>query len=79
MHIGHNRVWGGHGIYKFNGTNWDPFPGAGNRITVDNKGQPWVTRDWDEVWRWMNNKWHRLPGRAKDIGSGSKGTVVAIG
>ena len=49
MIVGINKSPGGHSMWKYNSENklnWERFPGYGaKRITIDNKGRPWVTNN----------------------------------
>jgi len=49
--IGTNPVPGGYGIYRWNGTGWDPVPGGAVRIAVDRTGAAWVVNDGGTIFR----------------------------
>jgi hypothetical protein len=47
-------------------------------LAVDRLGNPWIVNDAQEIFRWVTNKWTRMPGIATDIAAGPDGTVVII-
>ncbi len=70
--IGTNRTGNNYGIYRWNGSDWDPFPGAAVRIDVDASGNPWVANQAGGIYKWNGNGWNKLPGGATDISVGRK-------
>jgi hypothetical protein len=79
--IGVDNAPGGHGIYRFNGSNgWDKVNGGAVRIAVEPNGNPWVVNASGGIFRWAGNgQWITMPGGAKDIGIGANGSVWVIG
>ena len=69
----------GFGIHRWNGSAFEAGAGAGMRIAVDPKGNPWVVNRQSEIWAWDGNGFARMPGSANDIGIGADGTVCVIG
>jgi hypothetical protein len=78
--IGTNAVYGGHDIYKWNGTNnWGVVDGGATRIAIDSLGQPWVVNSMGDIYRRSGNSWAQLPGKATDIVAGADGSVFILG
>ncbi len=77
--VGANSVYGGYGIYRWNGNTWKNIPGGAVRIDVDPRGNAWVVNSLDEIFRWNGNKWIKLPGKAKDISVDQNGVAWVIG
>ena len=74
--IGTNAEGGGYGIY-----NWDPYyqswtkvDGSAVRIAVGPTG-PWVVNKQGAIYQRLDNKWHKYPGFARDIGVSASGVV----
>jgi hypothetical protein len=67
--IGTNRVPGGYGIFHWNESafKWEPVPGAGVRIAAGGDDQPWVINDSGDIFRWENDRWVPIAGKASDI------------
>lgn len=78
--IGTSQVNGGYRIYRWNqrGQSWDGVDGGAVCIAVHRSGQPWVINDQGNIYSRANGAWTRVPGAARDIGSGG-GEVYAIG
>jgi hypothetical protein len=66
------------GIYVLKGTTWPNVPGEGYRIAVDAKGNPWVANGTGDIYKYENNTFEKVPGKAKDIAIGG-GKVWIIG
>ncbi len=49
--IGMDDRAGGHGIYRFNGSDWDKVPGSGTQISVGPDGEPWVVNRSGDLYR----------------------------
>ena len=79
--IGTNSVGNGDfGIHCYRGSNdWRSIDGGGVRIAVHPDGMPWVVNAANEVFRRENERWIKLPGKARDIGIGADGSVWIIG
>lgn len=77
--IGTNTVPGGYGIYRWNGSGWQPIDGGAVRIAVNPNGQPWVVNNQGYIFRRVNGAWQHLTGLAKDIAIGHNGSVWVIG
>jgi Tectonin domain len=83
--IGNNIVAGGpgifdYGIYKWNGSNWDPQDGGGVAIAVGPEGQPWLLNAVGQIFHRQGNSWgNPLPGAGMAIGVGADGSVWLIG
>ena len=73
-----NHRYGG-SIYRLEGSNFVKTTGQGIRIDVDPNGNPWAINNLSNIYKWKNNAWHRMPGRATDIGIGANGDVWVIG
>ena len=69
----------GFGIHRWNGSAFEAGPGAGVRIAVDPKGNPWIVNRQNEIWAWEGSGFARIPGSANDIGIGADGSVFVIG
>lgn len=73
--------------YDFKHNTWKKFTGSGQRISVDNKGRPWVVganKDGSSgslhyIYYWDGNKWVSTNGRGIDIDVGANGSVWALG
>ena len=54
--------------------------GFGVRVTVDSTGRPWVAQANGNIFRRNanDNGWDQMPGKARDLGAGSAGSVYAI-
>ena len=84
--IGTTKRSGGYNIYRWDpvSRNWRASSGSGVRISVDNRGVPWVVNDEGKIFRrnspdiTIGNGWTRLPGEAYDIGCGA-GRVAITG
>jgi hypothetical protein len=83
--IGTNPVYGGYGVYKWNGSSgWSPSDGGGVRIAVEASGIPWLVNDAGNIFRRNSSSvgtggWTQKPGTANDIGIGSDGSVWIVG
>jgi hypothetical protein len=55
--IGTTQVGNDFGIYKWNGTGWDGVDGGGVRISVDDRGQPWIANSMGDLYVRVNNVW----------------------
>ena len=77
--LGIDPVPGGYTPFKWNGSDWDSYPGGLTRITVDPFGNAWGINDDNTIYRWNGSGWEGLPGQATDIGVGADGTVWIIG
>lgn len=73
--IGTDFEPGGFGIYNIGGTSGFSVNGGAIRIDVDPDGNPWIINDEDNIYRWINGDWQRLPGEALDVGIGADGSV----
>lgn len=73
--IGTDREPGGFGIYNISGSAGFSVDGGAIRIDVDPDGNPWIINDEDNIYRWINGDWQRLPGEALDVGIGADGSV----
>ncbi len=67
------------GIYKMNGSTWEPVDGGAARIAVGPNGKPWVVNKDGQIFQRVQDTWIKFPGRAKDIGVGADGSVWIIG
>lgn len=82
--LGTDSKSGGYGLWRWTGRTWVPdeasVSSAGVRISVDERGQPWVVNDSGEIWR-RNSRtsWSLLPGTATDIGIGARGGAWVLG
>ena len=76
--IGTNEVFGGYGIYQWDGSSWTEVGGGAVRIAVDETGTPWVVNDVGNIYRRSDNSWQLIDGKAKDIAIGD-GQVWKIG
>jgi hypothetical protein len=77
--VGCNRVPGGFGIYRWNGSGWTQLPGGAIEIGVDPAGNAWVTNEFGDIYRWNGTGWVPLPGCALDIDVGANGTAWVTG
>jgi hypothetical protein len=78
--IGAEKARGGGLIHRWTGKGWSKISGAGVRIAVDNRGNPWVVNSAGQIWQNQGgNKWKLLPGKASDIGVGANGKVWVAG
>ncbi|MFG6100561.1 tectonin domain-containing protein [Leptothoe sp. ISB3NOV94-8A] len=77
--VGANSVYGGYGIYQWNGNDWNAIDGGAVGIAVSPSGNPWIINNEDYIYRRENNIWQLLPGRAKDIDIGKNGQVWIVG
>jgi hypothetical protein len=79
--IGTNPVGAGHdfGVFRWNGSSWNPVDGGGVRIAVDRAGNPWVVNSVGQIFQRTGTQWTRQPGLATDIGIGADGSVWVIG
>jgi len=68
--IGRNRVKGGYSVMKMamnrkGRVNWDVQPGMGGvRISVDDKGNPWIVTDKRAIYHLRDGKWKNIRGSA---------------
>lgn len=72
----------GYGIWRWNGSSWTSFPGAGLHIDADPAGNPWVIGGDGQPYQYSASAWTKRTlsmAPAKDIGIGSTGAVFAIG
>ncbi len=76
---GKEKVFGGYAIEQWTGSGFKKVIGGAVRIDVDPWGYPWVVNSFDDIYRWENNNWTKMPGKAKDIGIGADGSVWIIG
>ena len=82
--IGYNTFKKGHGIWKLKLSekgfppSWIQQSGYGKRITVDEKGFPWVVTDERKIYRKTPKKWKLIKGRLDDISIGPEGSVVGV-
>ena len=71
---------GGRAIYKWNGSSWNKFGGAGVRIAVDPAGNPWMINSDNYIFRKIGGgAWEQLPGFGTDISIGAEGSVFLLG
>jgi hypothetical protein len=49
--IGTTSGSGGHGIYRWNGSDWSRVHGSARQISVDPDGYPWVLGSGGEIYR----------------------------
>lgn len=73
--IGTDLEPGGFGIYNISGSAGFSVNGGAIRIDVDPDGNPWIINDEDNIYRWIEGDWQRLPGEALDVGIGADGSV----
>jgi len=73
-----NHRYGGN-IYHLVGNRFVKTTGQAVRLDVDPTGRPWAINNLNDIYYWQNKTWHRLPGKAKDIGIGANGDVWIIG
>lgn len=73
--IGTDLEPGGFGIYNIGGSAGFSVDGGAIRIDVDPEGNPWIINDEDNIYRWIQGGWQRLPGEALDVGIGADGSV----
>ncbi len=67
-------------VYRWTGSSWQATKAIGHRISVDHLGRPWVVdKIGNIIWSSGNDKWHPLPGRARDIGVGADGHIYVAG
>lgn len=76
--IGTDFEPGGFGIYNISGSAGFSVDGGAIRIDVDPDGNPWIVNDEDNIYRWIDGDWQRLPGNALDIGIGADGSVWVV-
>lgn len=67
-----------HRILKFENGTWTAISGAGDKIAVDNGGNPWVVNSNHEIW-YYNGAWSQIPGKAQDVAVAPDGTVFIVG
>jgi hypothetical protein len=77
--LGCDRVLGGFGIYRWNGSAWVRQPGGAISIGVDPSGNAWVTNEFGQIHRWNGSGWELLPGCANEIDGGPNGSAWVIG
>jgi polyvinyl alcohol dehydrogenase (cytochrome) len=77
--IGSNAVPGGFGLWRWNGSNWNPMSGGAIRVAVDPGGNPWIVNSAEQIWHLNGGIWTRYPGGATDISVGANGSVWVIG
>jgi hypothetical protein len=77
--VGSNSVPGGHGLWRWNGSGWNPFPGGAIRVAVDPSGNPWIINSAEEIAHFSGGVWTLFPGRATAISVGANGSVWVIG
>lgn len=67
--------------WNWSSSAWDPFTGGGGgqRIAVDQNGNPWVTNASNQIWKWDGKQWQLLPGAAQDVSIGTDGTPYVVG
>src|SRR5206468_5720316 len=73
---GLNETVGGFGIFRWDGDRWEPCPGGGVRIAVDESGSPWVVNQSGTLYRWSDDRWQEVLGSARDVGAGEAGVWV---
>lgn len=72
---------GGFGLWRWSGSAWTSFSGAGKRIDVDPSGNPWVIGGDGQPYQYNGSSWvnRTLTGAsATDIGVGPNGAVFLI-
>jgi hypothetical protein len=76
-HIGQGSAGpGGRGVFRFNGTGWDPVPGiAATKIAVAPDGTLWHINRMGDIYRGKQ----QIQGVAIDIAIGADGSVFHIG
>lgn len=76
--IGTNMGIAGGGVWRWNGSAWEPnADGAGTRIAVDKGGLPWVVNKHGDLFHWNGTQW--VPSAlspVQNVGSGNAGTWV---
>ena len=77
--VGTNPVFGGFGLFYWNGSNWKNVEGGAVKVAVNQNGTPWVISDIGFIYRRKGNDWEQLPGAAKHIDIGADGSVWAVG
>jgi len=76
--IGSDKTRGGYHIYKWTGSDWEGWGGAIN-IALEPDGTPWVVNESNDIYRFVNRAWEKLPGKGWDIGVGPGGVAWLIG
>ncbi len=66
---GTNPVYGGYGIFRWDGSKWIQMPGGALRIG-GSYNNPWVINIFQQIFRWDGLKWIQLPGTAQDVADG---------
>lgn len=57
-------------ISRFNGDQFVPIAGAGNRISVYHDGSPIISNTHGDIYWWVVDHWEQLAGTAIDVGAG---------
>lgn len=77
--LGTNRVDGGHGIFRWTGTLFEPVTGGAMDIAIGPSGKPWVINESNEIFRYNGRLWDRKPGLGRQIAVGADGSVWLLG
>lgn len=79
--LGVNPEPGGNGVYRWNGSSWTKYGGAGLSIAVAPSGLPWITNSDNYIYRKISGQtsWEKLPGLGIDIAIGADGSAFVIG
>lgn len=77
--LGTNSVSGGYGVWQWNGSGWNAFPGGLVSLAVDPTGNPWGVNSAQQIYQFASGSWHQLPGSAHQVAVGSGGSVFVLG
>ncbi len=77
--IGTNPVKGGYDIYRWRKGMWKRRSGGAVRIDVGPDGSPCVVNTSNQIFQRVGKRWVIMPGRARDVGIGSDGTLWIVG
>jgi len=65
--------------YRTGSRSWETFSDRqATSVTVDSKGNPWITNNKNEIWAWNDGDWKRVKGLASKIAIGADGSIFAL-
>jgi streptogramin lyase len=77
--LGTDQTPAGYVLYRWDGQDWRPFPGAAVRLAVDSHGDPWAVTTDNRILHYADGQWVAMPGRATDVATGPDGSVWITG
>lgn len=77
--VGTHRMQGGYALERWTGNGWKRIDFGAARVSVGPDGRPWVVTEDGSIFFMKDRKFHKLPGRAEDIGIGPNGVPWVLG